>query len=328
MPYSQEKAVTMNTRSKLVAVLSLVAVLGLVLGTAAPAVAADQANIVEIAVGTPEFSILTEAVVAAGLAETLSGPGPYTVFAPSNAAFVQLLAELGMTKDQLFADKALLTRVLLYHVVPAEVKAAQVVGLSSATMVDGNRVAIKVSGGSVYINDAKVIRADIDASNGVIHAIDRVLLPPATITSDRTKEIGAPVVGIVINTPEFSILTEAVVAAGLVEALSGPGPYTIFAPSNAAFVQLLSELGMTKEQLFADKALLTSVLLYHVAAGDVFAQDAAGLSGATMLDGNRVTFSRDFFGLNVNNANVIRADINGTNGVIHAIDRVLLPPAK
>jgi uncharacterized surface protein with fasciclin (FAS1) repeats len=216
----------------------------------------------------------------------------------------------------------------MYHVAAGEVKAAQVVTLNSATMLDGNTASVQVSGGNVWINDARVIRADIDASNGVIHAIDKVLLPPATITSVRNQELGISVVEIVVNTPEFQTLEEAVIAAGLVEALSGPGPYTIFAPSNAAFAQLLHELGMTKAQLFANKELLTSVLLYHVASGDVFAQDAAGLSGATMLDGNRVNFSRDFYGLNVNNANVIRADLNGTNGVIHAIDRVLLPPAK
>ena len=98
------------------------------------------------------------------------------------------------------------------------------------------------------------------------------------------------------------------------------------AARNAAFVEALGALGMTKDQLFADKELLTAVLLYHVIPAEVFAEDAAGLNSATMADGNTVTISRDFYGLNINNANVIRADINVSNGVIHAIDAVLLPP--
>lgn len=306
---------------KIVAVLLVVALVAAVAAPAITAKAEFEGNVVDIAVNTPEFSILTEAVIAADLAGALSAPGPYTVFAPSNTAFVNALNTLGITKDQLFADKELLTSILLYHVASGEYFASDVVSRSSLTMLDGNTASI--SGASIAW--ANIIATDIDVSNGVIHAIDAVMLPPAAITSDRSFEYAANVVDIAVNTPEFSILTEAVVAAGLADTLSS-GQWTVFAPSNAAFVEALNALGMTKDELFANEELLTAVLLYHVIPAEVFAEDAAGLSQATMADGNTVTLSRDFYGLNVNNANVIRADINVSNGVIHAIDMVLLPP--
>jgi transforming growth factor-beta-induced protein len=306
---------------KIVAVLLVVALVAAVAAPTFTAKAEFEGNVVDIAVNTPEFSILTEAVIAADLAGALSGPGPFTVFAPSNAAFVNALNTLGITKDQLFADKELLTSILLYHVASGEYFASDVVSRSSLTMLDGNVAPIN----GANIAGANIVVTDIDVSNGVIHVIDSVMLPPASITSDRSFEYAGNVVDIAINTPEFSILTEAVVAAGLAETLSS-GEWTVFAPSNAAFVEALGALGMTKDQLFADKELLTAVLLYHVIPAEVFAEDAAGLSSATMADGNTVSISRDFYGLNINNANVVRADINVSNGVIHAIDAVLLPP--
>jgi len=306
---------------KIVAVLLVIALVAAVAAPTFTAKAEFEGNVVDIAINTPEFSILTEAVVAADLAGALSGPGPFTVFAPTDTAFVNALNTLGITKDQLFADKELLTSILLYHAASGEYFASDVVSRSSLTMLDGN--VAPISGATIA--GANIIATDIDVSNGVIHAIDSVMLPPAAITSDRSFEYAGNVVDIVSTTPEFSILTEAVVAAGLADTLSSGG-WTVFAPSNAAFVEALGALGMTKDQLFADKELLTAVLLYHVIPAEVFAEDAAGLNSATMADGNTVTISRDFYGLNINNANVIRADINVSNGVIHAIDAVLLPP--
>jgi transforming growth factor-beta-induced protein len=306
---------------KIVAVLLVIALVAAVAAPTFTAKAEFEGNVVDIAINTPEFSILTEAVVTADLAGALSGPGPFTVFAPTDTAFVNALNTLGITKDQLFADKELLTSILLYHVASGEYFASDVVSRSSLTMLDGN--VAPISGATIA--GANIVATDIDVSNGVIHAIDAVMLPPAVITSDRSFEYAGNVVDIVSTTPEFSILTEAVVAAGLADTLSS-GEWTVFAPSNAAFVEALGALGMTKDQLFADKELLTAVLLYHVIPAEVFAEDAAGLNSATMADGNTVTISRDFYGLNINNANVIRADINVSNGVIHAIDAVLLPP--
>ena len=145
-------------------------VLTLVLGSAQAA----GKTIVDIAVGDPQFSTLVTALKAAGLVKTLSGKGPFTVFAPTNAAFAKIpKADL----DKLLADKVALTKVLTYHVVAGKVTAAQVMKLKMAKTVQGSEVNVMVMGKSVKINDAKVIKANIMASNGVIHVIDTVLMP-------------------------------------------------------------------------------------------------------------------------------------------------------
>lgn len=143
--------------------------------------AAPAQTIVDIAVSNADFSILVEAVTAAGLVETLQGAGPFTVFAPTNAAFAAALEALKLTKEQLFADKALLTKVLTYHVVAGKVLAADVVGLNGQEVatVEGSKVKVTVEGSMVMINEANVTATDIVASNGVIHVIDAVLVPAA-----------------------------------------------------------------------------------------------------------------------------------------------------
>jgi uncharacterized surface protein with fasciclin (FAS1) repeats len=137
-----------------------------------------EPNIVEVAVSAGDFETLVAAVTAAGLVETLSGPGPFTVFAPTDAAFAKLPA--GTVEDLLKPENlAQLQAILTYHVIAGEVRAAQVVQLDAATTVQGDDVAIAVNDGVVSVNDATVLQTDIGASNGVIHVIDTVLLPPA-----------------------------------------------------------------------------------------------------------------------------------------------------
>lgn len=139
--------------------------------------AAATGTIVDIAAGNPDFSILVAAVTKAGLAETLSGPGPFTVFAPTNAAFEQALTDLGLTQDELLASPDL-AAILTYHVLPAAVMAADITGPSEQTTVQGEALAVAPEDGAVKVGDATVTQADLVASNGVIHVIDRVLLPP------------------------------------------------------------------------------------------------------------------------------------------------------
>jgi transforming growth factor-beta-induced protein len=184
----------MSTRTARTRVLALLLVIGLVAaacgdddstattGTAAPAAAAQAQDVVETAVAAGSFTVLVEAVQAAGLVDALKAPGPITVFAPTDEAFAAALRSLGLTKAQLLADKDTLTAVLTYHVVSGEVKAADVVKLDgkSAETLNGADVEISVQGGNVFLNgDTKVVQTDIDTSNGVIHVIDKVLLPPA-----------------------------------------------------------------------------------------------------------------------------------------------------
>ncbi|HWS75142.1 MAG TPA: fasciclin domain-containing protein [Quisquiliibacterium sp.] len=281
----------------------------------------DLKNIVETAQADPQFSILVEAVVAADLATTLSGPGPYTVFAPTNDAFAALLAELNVTKAELLANKPLLTAVLTYHVLPASVPKAQVPLGKAIDTVLGKVFKIDAVGSDLVITDgrnrtSKIVAADVYASNGVIHAIDRVILPP-----DKN------IVETAIAAPQFSLLVEAVVAANLQGALSGPGPLTVFAPTNDAFVALLAELNISKDDLFANTALLTKVLTYHVVGGRVMKADVPVGAPITTLEGQTFTVTpalaiNDQLG---RSANIVATDVFASNGVIHVLDKVILP---
>ena len=149
--------------------------------TTAAAMADQPGTIIDVAAGAGNFTVLVEAVKAAGLVDTLSGPGPFTVFAPTDQAFADALATLGITKEQLLADPAKLKTILTYHVVSGSVMAADVTKMDGQDVptVAGPTVKIKIDGSTVMINDATVTTADIAASNGVIHVIDKVLLPPS-----------------------------------------------------------------------------------------------------------------------------------------------------
>ena len=146
------------------------------------AMAEEVGDIIDVAVGSEQFPTLVAAIQAAGLVETLQGDGPFTVFAPTEEAFAAALDALGITAEELLADTETLTSILTYHVVPGKVLAADVVGLDgeSVATVNGAEIAVAVSDGVVSINDSTVVTTDIDASNGVIHVIDTVLLPPSS----------------------------------------------------------------------------------------------------------------------------------------------------
>ena len=142
---------------------------------------ADKQDIVDTAIAAGDFNTLVQAVQAAGLVETLKGEGPFTVFAPTDEAFAAALVALDLTADELLADTELLTSVLTYHVIAAEVPSSEVVTMDgeSVATVNGADVTITVDGDTVMVNDATVTAVDVDASNGVIHVIDMVLLPPS-----------------------------------------------------------------------------------------------------------------------------------------------------
>ena len=272
----------------------------------------ESRNIVDIAVEDGRFTTLVAAVQAAGLAETLSGEGPFTVFAPTDDAFAALPEG---TVDALLADIPALTDILLYHVAEGKVMAANVVELSNAMTLQGQYVDIAVEDGKVMIDGAQVIITDIEASNGVIHVIDAVILP-------ETRDI----VDIAVEDGRFTTLVAAVQAAGLVDTLKGEGPFTVFAPTDEAFAALPEG---TIEALLADIPALTDILLYHVVPGKVMAADVIGLDGQsaeTALSGKSVDIKVDMSSVYLNeNVMVIITDIEAANGVIHVIDAVLLP---
>ena len=278
-----------------------------------------QRNIVEVAQNTPELSILVEAVVAAGLAPALS-TGTLTVFAPTNAAFVALLTELGVTKEALLANKPLLTAVLTYHVLGSTVVRADVPLGKAITPLSGGFFKIENAGG-LKVTDGRnrvtnITTTDIQASNGVVHLVDRVLLP-------ADKDIVATASAL----PDFSILVEAVAAAGLVGTLQGAGPFTVFAPTNAAFAALLMELGVTKEALLADEALLTTVLTYHVIPSRVLKAEVPLNTPIATVQGQTLTVNASLVitDQRMRQSGIVAADVFASNGVIHVVDKVILP---
>ncbi|KPL82453.1 hypothetical protein SE15_09875 [Thermanaerothrix daxensis] len=275
-------------------------------------------TIVDIAVADGRFTTLVKAVQAAGLVETLKSEGPFTVFAPTDEAFAKLPKE---TLESLLKpeNKDQLIKVLTYHVVAGKVLAADVIGLSEAQTVAGEPIAIKVEGDKVFINDAQVILTDIEASNGVIHVIDAVILPPSMM-AEAKKDI----VDIAVEDGRFTTLVAAVQAAGLVETLKSEGPFTVFAPTDEAFAKLPEG---TLEALLKpeNKQQLTDILLYHVLPGKVMASEVKdGLIADTAL-GTSVFFKVDMGKAYINEAQIIITDIEASNGVIHVIDAVILP---
>jgi transforming growth factor-beta-induced protein len=274
-------------------------------------------NIVEIAASDERFSTLVAAVTKAGLVETLSSPGPFTVFAPTNDAFAALLAELGITAEELLNSPDLRS-ILTYHVIAEKLTAADVVALDKVTTVNGKDITVEVVDGNVILNGSiKVIITDIMASNGVIHAIDGVLLPPA----DPKPSI----VDIATSNPDFSTLVAALQAADLVDTLSGEGPFTVFAPNNAAFEKLADSLHVEVTDLL-ELPNLADILLYHVASRAVTAEEAVELGSIETLQGDSLHVSENHGDVFINHSRVIQADIEASNGIIHVIDTVLLPP--
>jgi uncharacterized surface protein with fasciclin (FAS1) repeats len=339
----------------------LLVVLVLVLG-AFPAFAQDaEPTIAELVVAsteaeTPEFTVLLAAVAAADpvFLETLSDPETaYTVFAPTDAAFVALLEALGVTAEDLLADTDLLNTVLAYHVVPGVFEAETVVALDGSylgTLLPGEALLIALDGESVMVNDSTVISADVQASNGVVHVIDAVLVPEADEMTEEEMmateepmaegEMEAPgtIADIVVasteaETPEFTVLLAAVAAADpvILALLSGTsGPFTVFAPTDAAFAALLEDLGVTAEELLANTDLLNTVLSYHVVPGTFEAADFGAYVGEmesasfATLAGVPVVIS----GTGVNESGISATDIVAANGIIHVIDAVLVPATE
>ena len=280
----------------------------------AQSVSAGQKDIVDTAVNAGSFKTLAAALGAADLVDTLKGRGPFTVFAPTDAAFAKL--PKGTVETLLKPEnKDQLVSILTYHVVAGEVKAADVVKLKGAKSVNGQRIDVNVRNERVRVDKAKVIKTDIYCSNRVIHVIHSVILPESKNIPEVAAEAGS-----------FKTLLAAAEAAGLVDALSGKGPLTVFAPTDEAFGKLP---GGTVEALLKpeNKAKLASILKYHVVSGRVYSEDVVKLTSANTLEGKNVAI-RIKDGVQVNDSNVVATDIDAANGVIHVIDAVLMPPMK
>lgn len=276
-----------------------------------------QKSIVQIASDDDSFSILVEALTKADLVTTLESDGPFTVFAPTNAAFENLFTQLSVNGIEDLSAEAL-TPILLYHVVnvkamSTDLSTGYITTMNTSTPDNmGSSVLVSVDMGVMLNGTSTVTTADLVGKNGVIHVIDQVLLPPSIVVIAQSN-------------PNFSILVEALVKANLVEALSATGPFTVFAPTNAAFEALFTALNVSG---IADLTVetLTPILLYHVVGDNVNASEVATGMVATLNTAAQLDIKVSDSGVMLNdNANVVVVDVQGSNGVIHAIDHVLLP---
>lgn len=267
-------------------------------------------NVVRVAAGEPNLSTLVTAVQAANLVATLGGPGPFTVFAPVNAGFAAIPSDqTARLLDP--ANRALLTKVLTYHVVPGRILASQLTDGQTLTTVQGGTIRVSLAGGA-RVNNARIVRTDVRASNGVVHYIDGVLTENLDIVDVATLR-------------GFSSLVGAVQAAGLTDALRGNGAgqgLTVFAPTNAAFAAIPGGAP-------SDPAVLSQVLRLHVVPGTALAASLANGQRLTSLLGPQLTVNIGSGGITLtgprNTPRVTATDVRASNGVIHVLDTVLLP---
>ena len=297
----------MNAKSALTALL-LTAML-----FASPVVVADDTeDIPTNAQNTGIHDSLVAALVHADLVTALQGDGPFTVFAPTDDAFAA--AGIDLTTFDTDEENATLVDILTYHVYAGSVEVAEVTDGMTATMLNGDDATFTVTNESVMIGDATVTMADVMASNGIIHVIDKVLMPPADLVDIPTVAQGTGI---------HDSLVAAVIQAELLSTLQGEGPFTVFAPTDDAFAAAGVDLAALDND--EGKAALTNILLYHVVSGTVPSSAVTDGLVAAAVNGDDLTFTVGD-GVMVNDANVILADVMASNGIIHVIDKVLIPP--
>ena len=275
----------------------------------------ELVDIPTVAASTGIHTALVAALAQADLVTTLQGDGPFTVFAPTDDAFTA--AGIDLSTFDTDEENATLADILTYHVVAGAVMSTDLTDGMTATAVNTDSLTFAVSTDGVMVNDANVVSADVAASNGVIHVIDKVLMPPADLVDIPTVAAGTGI---------HDSLVTALTAASLVTTLQGDGPFTVFAPTDDAFAA--AGIDLTSSFNNEEITQLTDILTYHVVAGQVLAGDLTdGMTAPTVYPGN-LTFTVNSDGIMVNDANVISANVPASNGVIHVIDKVLMPPTN
>ena len=273
-------------------------------------------TVVDIIVNSDNHTLLEAAVLEADLAGTLSGDGPFTVFAPTDAAVLALAQALQITAEELLGLPNL-TEILLYHVVSGQALSTDLSDGQSITTLQGSDVLVTINQQGVMINDAPVSTADLMASNGVVHVIDAVLLPPP-----------APVLNvwdIIVNSENHTILEQAILAAGLDANLSNAEALTVFAPTDEAITAFMEDEDLTIEDIVSSEDLL-AILLYHVVAGTYLSGDLMDEMMLMTLQGVDILVNIVDGEVILNeSAAVVVADLLAENGVVHAIDYILFP---
>lgn len=285
----------------------------------------EEMNIVELAQGNSDLSILVDAVVAANLDGTLSGTGPFTVFAPTNEAFQALLDSDPTWNTLADIPAATLESVLLFHVLSGKVEAADLASGYVSTLSTGPNdepisLQVDLSNGVAFNGGTSPVTTDVQASNGVVHIVDAVMLPPA-------------LPNLALNNSAFSMLVGALVdtrhTTDFVGTLSGAGPFTVFAPTNAAFQALLDSDPAWTTTADIPIATLDAVLKYHVIANANVQADQLSNGAVTTFQGSDITVDltngAQIITGSSQTVNVVITDVQGSNGVVHAIDAVMLP---
>jgi transforming growth factor-beta-induced protein len=291
-------------------------------------------TIVDLALVTPSLSSLKTVLTLpeyAPVLAALSGAGPFTVFAPTDAAFAKAGVDV--------YDVPTVTAVLQYHVLSGAITSSALATSQSVPTLQGEAVSITKTPAGVFVNGgAKVLLADAKAANGIVHVVDTLLVPPSLLASAAAAKVApAPatvavetqksIVELAVATPELSTLVYVLTQpayAGVLEALSGPGPFTVFAPTDAAFATAFAQAGVN----ISDVATITAVLKYHVVSGAVPSSALRRAQSVTTLQGEAMSITKTSAGVIVNgNAKVVIADVMASNGVVHVVDSVLLPPS-
>merc|ERR1712194_261290 len=321
------------------AMAKCVSIIGLLfvasLATAAPVA---TKNLLELASSISDLSTLVTALKAGNITDEFTTPGPLTVFAPTNEAFAALPAA---TLASLLDPKNIkeLDSILAYHVLyDAAVRAEDLQASQDVATLEGQKLHITKVGAVVTVQNAKVIEANVFATNGIVHVIDGVLTPPATKaptaapipTPAPTPVATKNIVQLAAGVPALSTLVTALKAGKLVTALSGTGPFTVFAPTNEAFAALPMA---TLASLLDPKNIkeLDSILEYHGISGDaVYTEDLQASQDVATLEGQQLRIDKVDATVYVQNAKVTvtKADLGAVNGVVHVIDGVLMPPTR
>lgn len=283
----------------------------------------EKMTIASIVAKTADYSLLKTALQKAGLSETLNQPGSFTVFAPDNKAFAAAGLSSAEAINKLPVDA--LKNILLYHVLGSKITASQIPTAinTPVTTLAGKEIFVTKKEGKVSVNGASVVRVDVMASNGVVHAIDKVLMPPP-----------GTIVALVASNPDFSYLVAAVLRASegttdVATLLSGSDPLTVFAPTNKAFIQ--AGFATIESIKAAKPSDLTPILAYHVISGRTFSSALVNNAMLPTINGAKVTIKLSGNKAKVKGngnssaANIVVTDLNADNGVVHAIDQVLLP---
>jgi uncharacterized surface protein with fasciclin (FAS1) repeats len=312
-------------RFRFIQSLLLILIIGASLASCKKSNMGGKKTIYQTIASNPEYSFLTAAVTKEGLTGALNEMSQQglTLFAPTNAAFNA--AGFSSISDLAKVPDSTLTKILLYHVLSTKVEAAQIPQANNTAVITLNGqpiYATRTTENKVFINGVNVTKANIECTNGVIHALDRLLLPAS-----------GTIVQTAIGNPNLSFLVSAVLRASqgttdVAAVLSGAGPFTVFAPTNQAFMNAgFADISAINA---ADPNTLTSILTYHVIAGRIFSSDLTNGSTPATVNGEMVTISLTSGAQvkgksNSTPSNIIATDIVTTNGVVHVIDQVLLP---